>query len=180
MSGDTLQPNTEIVTVGSPTDPNEPAAPMSVPTPESENGGSQPAALLQKRRRNRLLLIAAVLLLLALVWQSIINKNGVEGTLIRTLQAHGYTVVADDLYPAAAYSDTSIRALLPDTALEEAVAASKAAGFPSDVDRTGQVVLYMTALSNADVITVFVIDRNVELAFVQTPNTDSVYPLWEE
>jgi hypothetical protein len=42
----------------------------------------------------------------------------------------GYALHPDDLYPAGAWNDTSIRALLPETELTDAVAASKSAGFP--------------------------------------------------
>ena len=95
----------------------------------------------EKRWRMWLLIAGAAILCIALVWRFSLEKNGMEGQLITALREHGYILLAEDLYPAAAYQSASIRSLLPDTALEDAVAASKQAGFPSDINREGQIVL---------------------------------------
>ena len=97
--------------------------------------------------------------------------------LCRIVNEFGFALHPDDLYPAGAWNDTSIRALLPETELSEAVAASKDAGFPSDIDRTGQVTLVMANVGNDDVVTLYLVDGEVELGFLQVKGTETVRAL---
>lgn len=160
--------------------PEASAAPETEQTQAAAPQGdtAQDGAARERVRRRWMLIAAAALLAIALGWRFSLNQTSVEGKLIRTLQTHGYIVTADDLYPAAVYRDTSIRALLPELELAQAVSASLAAGFPSDIERAGQVALYMVMLENKDVITLYLVDGETELGFVQTPDSEYVYPLW--
>lgn len=130
------------------------------------------------RRRRGFLIAAGVLLLVAAVW-SLFLSGGTGAALASTLNSYGYALIADDIYPAGEWKDTSIQALLSDAELTAAISASKQAGFPSDVTKTGTVTLVMANVEN-DVITLYLVDGEIELAFVQAAGSDAVKPLGAE
>ena len=128
------------------------------------------------RRRRGFLIAAGALLLVAAVW-SLLLSNGAGATLASKLNSYGYTLRADDIYPAGEWQDTSIQTLLSGAELKEAVAASGQAGFPSDVEKTGTVTLVMANVGGNDVITVYLVNGEIELAFVQVTGSDTVKAL---
>ena len=125
------------------------------------------------RRRKGFLIAAGVLLLVAAVW-SLFLSGGAGAALASKLNSYGYTLTADDLYPAGEWKDTSIKTLLSGAELGPAISASKQAGFPSDVDKTGTVTLVMANVGGDDVITIYLVNGEIELAFVQVTGTDAV------
>ena len=133
-----------------------------------------------KRSKIILFCAAGALLIIALVWNIRLNSTSEGSRLCRTLNEYGYTLHPDDLYPSGAWNDTSIRTLLPDIALNDAVAASKSARFPSDIDRIGHITLLMANIGSDDVITLYLIDGEIELGFVQTKGTQTVRALGEQ
>ena len=132
-------------------------------------------------KRNKIILFCAAgaLLVIALIWNIHLNSTSEGARLCRKLNEYGYTLHPDDLYPSGAWNDTSIRTLLPDIALNDAVQVSKKAGFPSDVDRTGNIALLMANIGSDDVITLYLFDGEIELGFVQTKGTQTVRALGE-
>lgn len=136
---------------------------------------------MEKRTRIILFSIAGVLVIIALVWQAVLNNTGEQARLCNLINAFGYDVIAEDLYVTdVGESTTNIRSILPESDLEQAVAVSKQARFASDIDRMGKVVLVMAPLLNGDVITIYLVDEQPEMGFVQIPNSTEVYALGQE
>lgn len=132
---------------------------------------------MDKRTRNLILAVAAALLIAALLWGGSVSRNSRLSALARALSVYGYSLGPEDLYVAHSGGKGSIEALMGDMDLNAAVEASRAGGFSSDIHREGNVELVLAALPNEDVITLFLMDGDVELAFVQRPESDLVYPL---
>lgn len=132
---------------------------------------------MSKRTRILLLALAGLLLIGALLLNASIQKNSRLAALARSLDAFGYAFAAEDLYVAHAGEAESIAALLVGIDLAEAAAASEAAGFPAILDRAGHVELVLAALAGGDVVTIFLLDGEIALAFVQAPVSGDVYAL---
>ncbi|HWR22007.1 MAG TPA: hypothetical protein VN366_00905 [Feifaniaceae bacterium] len=128
------------------------------------------------RRRKGFLIAAGALLLIAAAW-SLLLSGGAGAQLAGTLNAYGYSLTADDIYPAGAWEDTSVAALLSGAELDAAISASKETGFPSDVNKTGDVTLVMANAGGDDVITLYLVNGEIELAFVQVTGSDAVKAL---
>ena len=125
-------------------------------------------------RRRRIFLIAAgALLLIAAVW-SLFLSGGAGAALASKMNSYGYTLTPDDFYPAGEWKNTSIRTLLSGAQLDAAISVSKQAGFPSDVEKMGDVTLLMANAGGDDVITLYLVDGEIELAFVQVTGADAV------
>ncbi len=133
--------------------------------------------MIGKRGKWILLIAAGALLVAAFLWNAHLSATSEGARLCRTVNEFGYALHPDDLYPAGVWNDTSIRALLPETELAEAVAASKSAGFPSDIDRAGQVTLVMANVGDDDVVTLYLVEGEIELGFVQVTGTGAVRAL---
>ena len=58
--------------------------------------------------------------------------------------------------------------------LDAAADASREAGFSADVNRRGNIVVMLCAVSDEEVITLIIIDGDVEFAFIQVAGTDEV------
>ena len=130
-----------------------------------------------KKPRMITLCIAAALIVAALIWSVWLLNAGEHARLCSWINAHGYAVLPDDLYVAGAQQDATIQDLLPDVDMEQAVAASKQAGLPSDPQRRGDVALVLVALNEREVLTLFLVDDEVELGFVQAKNSTQVFPM---
>ena len=87
--------------------------------------------------------------------------------LVELLEARGYQVESQQLYLVGSFPEQSIAQVLTGVDLEEAVAASLEGGFPSRIDAVGEVTLLLCALGNGDVITLFLLDGEAELCFIQ-------------
>ncbi len=124
-----------------------------------------------------LLIVAGVLLIGALVWRIALEKTSLSSRIVRELAAHGLAVDAADLYQHEHRRDTTIAEMMADTRLEPVIEASLAAGFPSDVNRAGEVYCLLAGLDGGRVLTVFVVDEEIELAFVQIPGSEEVLPV---
>ncbi len=133
--------------------------------------------MIGKRGRWILFIAAGALLVAAFLWNTRLNATSEGARLCRVVNGFGYTMHPDDLYPAGAWNDTSIRALLPETELADAVAASKSGGFPSDIDRMGQITLIMANVGEQDVVTLYLVNGEIELGFVQVTGTGTVRAL---
>ncbi len=125
------------------------------------------------RRRRGFLIAAGALLLVAAVW-SLSLSGGAGAALANKLNSYGYALTADDLYPAGEWKDVSIKTLLSGAELEAAISVSRQAGFPSDVEKTGTVTLVMANSGEDDVITLYLVNGEIELAFVQVTGSDVV------
>ena len=149
-----------------------------------------------KRKKLILLAAAAALLIVAAVWSALISGGSELESMTRQINAHGYNlryddcyhyyvengqteVLAkyDDWYPAFHDDNISIADALTDLPLDEAVAASKESGYPSDVETRGEVVLFLARADDENIITVFTLDGKLELCFIQLPETGAVRAL---
>ncbi len=130
-----------------------------------------------KRARVIVLIVAAALLLLVIVW-SLLLGSGEQGKHVAFLQGYHYTLDADDLY-FEGLGAPDIRTALHDGSVDELIEVSKKAGLPSDVDKQGEITLMLLALKNQHVVTVYLVDGEPELGFVQVPSSGDVYPLGE-
>ena len=83
----------------------------------------------------------------------------------------------DELYKHNFAKNTSIRALVGDTDMTRAADASRECGFDADIDKTGDVYVLLANLGDGQVLTVYVVDETIQLAFIQIPNSDSVLPI---
>lgn len=132
---------------------------------------------MNKKHRNILLIASGLALLAALaLWGNLAGQNPNE-PLAAMLRARGYTVDAEQFYHAGSFQGQSISQVLSGVDLAEAVAASQAGGFPSDVGRPGAVELLLCGMGNGDVITLFLLDGQAELCFVQSITAGTVAAL---
>ena len=130
-------------------------------------------ALLNRKHTLILLIAAGVLLVGAMIWSFFLNKGSIASRVARELSQKGCSINAGDLYQHAYSRDTTVREMMGETDLSAAVAASKQAGFPSDIDKKGEVYCLL-AETDKGVLTVFLVDEEIELAFIQLPDSDEV------
>ncbi|HOR12454.1 MAG TPA: hypothetical protein PKX46_00910 [Clostridia bacterium] len=133
----------------------------------------------KKRKKAGTYIIAAVLLAAGLLWNAALERNSESGRLIKTLKSYGYSLTRDELHPIGTWEEQSISALLSEVKLNKAVEASKAAGFSSDIERKGTVSLIMADAGGGSVLTLYLVNGEIELAFVQNPGSFDVLPLGE-
>lgn len=110
---------------------------------------------MSKTTRYILVGTAIALLAAALVWRVALNSTGELSKIRRTINDYGYFVGEDAIYPAGYMEAGSIAGMLADEDIDmqAAVNASKSSGFPSDVNRQGEVALILAAISDTEVIT---------------------------
>ncbi len=130
-------------------------------------------ALLNRKRTLVLMIAAGVLLVGGLIWSIFLETRGLSARVVRELSAKGCSVSSSALYQHAYKKDTTIREMMGEKDLSPAVEASKKAGFSSDIDRRGEVCCLLTELDGG-VLTVFLVDEEIELAFIQLPDSDEV------
>ena len=123
------------------------------------------------------MLIAMALLLAAVIWGSFLNKNDEFDVIADMLNSYGYSVRGSDIYVVGETRDTSIAALLAGQDLTECVRAGRAAGFSSDTEKIGDIVLMLVELEDKDVITLYLCNTVPELVFVQSITTGEVRAL---
>ena len=133
----------------------------------------------KKRKKAGTYIIAAVLLAVGLLWNAALERNSESGRLIKTLKSYGYSLTRDELHPIGTWEEQSISALLSEVKLNKAVEASKAAGFSSDIERKGNISLIMADAGGGSVLTLYLVNGEIELAFVQNPGSFDVLPLGE-
>ncbi len=133
-----------------------------------------------KTAQNVLLLLALCLLVGAVALKLHIANNNPFNEIIAMLDTFGYTVREEELYVEGEYKQTTIQAVLHDVDLAQAAAVSRKAGFPSRIDETGDVVLILLATRKEEIITLYYLNGQPELCFVQTADSHAVKPLGEE
>lgn len=133
--------------------------------------------------RTSLIICAAVILAAAIIWNVSLNATGELTRLVKLLERYGYAVSTDELYPSGSADDTTAAELFASEAndgksdaeiLDAAADASREAGFSADVNRRGNIVVMLCAVSDEEVITLIIIDGDVEFAFIQVAGTDEV------
>lgn len=140
---------------------------------------------MQMPRRVKIILIfaASVLILAALTWALIQTQTDAMQWVCDAINAHGYSVSPSALSYEGSASNDSIRSLLGDADdISVAVDASRSAGFPSDVDRVGDIVLVMGFVNDEEVVSAYIMadskeDVHIELCFIQNYDTGEVRPL---
>lgn len=121
------------------------------------------------RARNILLAAAALLIAAAVLLSLDVARNDPLADLARELNAYGYSFDAEDFYVLGGAEDASIREVLEDSGagLAPAVAASREAGFPSNVGAAGDITVLL-ASAEKGVVTIYLRDGEIELCFLQT------------
>lgn len=132
-------------------------------------------ALVKGQKLRTILLLVAAALLAAAAFLFFSADSGELSAVCEAVNAHGYSFVPDDWYAAGGQNDTTIAALTGED-MTEAVAASKAAGFPSDTEKFGEVVLLLGRAENGDVVTIYIVSGAIELCFLQTTDGE-ILPL---
>ena len=141
--------------------------------------------LRQKIRRQDLAVVIATLAGIALFFFDQLKPGYILGNFVGIaagmFMAGMFIVVgnieADELYKHNFAKNTSIRALVGDTDMTRAADASRECGFAADIDKTGDVYVLLANLGDGQVLTVYVVDETIQLAFIQIPNSDSVLPI---
>ena len=135
--------------------------------------------MMSKTTRYILIGTAVALLVAALAWRLALNSTGELSKIRRAINGYGYSIGEDAIYPAGYMEDGSIARMLEgeDIDMQAAVNASKSTGFPSDVNRQGEVTLILAAISDTEVITLFMIDSEMEMGFIQALDSQEVMPL---
>ncbi|MEL7609572.1 MAG: hypothetical protein AAGU74_08710 [Bacillota bacterium] len=131
------------------------------------------------KKRTKILLLAAaiVLLCIAAALNYKLDNLGARSEIVNKINAFGYELDYADLYITGDTPSASIRTLMTDVPLEDAVEASRQCGFDGDVDRVGEVVVLLASISETEVITVFTVNGQIELCFIQILNSYEVKPL---
>ena len=133
--------------------------------------------------RTSLIICAAVILAAAIIWNVSLNATGELTRLVKLLERYGYAVSTGELYPSGSADNTTAAELFASEAndgksdaeiLDAAADASREAGFSADVNRRGNIVVMLCAVSDEEVITLIIIDGDVEFAFIQVAGTDEV------
>ncbi len=133
--------------------------------------------------RTSLIICAAVILAAVIIWNVSLNATGELTRLVKLLERYGYAVSTDELYPSGSADNTTAAELFASEAndgksdaeiLDAAADASREAGFSADVNRRGNIVVMLCAVSDEEVITLIIIDGDVEFAFIQVAGTDEV------
>ena len=132
---------------------------------------------MKKRMRILLLVLAAVLIGIAAALNYRTENLGPRAEICNRLAEFGYSFEFEDIYTTGESNDVSIRDLLEGIDLTEALRVSREAGFPSDVETKGQVVVLLAALDEKRVITIYTLDGEMELCFIQVLNSYEVEPL---
>lgn len=127
--------------------------------------------------RTALLTCALVLIVIAVVLRIIVAADSLSGRIVKELKAHGCTVNADELSQQDYKKQASISSVMEGIDMTDALAASLECGFPSDMLREGELYLLLASLDDEHILTVFVIDEEVELAFIQIKGSEEVLPV---
>lgn len=124
------------------------------------------------------LIAAAVIFVGAMIWYISLAPGSPSSSICDQLNRCGYSFGSDDLFPLGSYTRVSIREIINGEDLTEPIAASLSAGFGADVDRHGDVTVVLIDLGDDEhVLSAFVVDGTVELAFIQSVDTGAILPL---
>lgn len=130
-----------------------------------------------KKFKNACIIAAAILLAGALVWSFVISGSDELSRIARMLNGYGFTTSAEDIYVYGDAADSSIAMICGADELSSMVEASRAAGFPCDVDAVGEVAVLLAAVDEDTVITLYVLDGEVELCFLQKLESGDILPI---
>lgn len=132
---------------------------------------------MSKNTKLIVLLAAALLIVCAVLLNGTVSQQSPYRAAVEELTARGYTLTEDDLYDVGSFEDTTIAEVLAGQDLTQAVEASMAGGFPSDVNAVGSIKMLLLTMENQDIITIFLRDGSIELCFVQRLDDSAVRPL---
>lgn len=128
--------------------------------------------------KKAVMIAAAILFAVAIIWRTILEANDLGDRITNELANYGLNISSDELYQQAYEKNTSIAQLMEGIDMESAIAASEEVGLPSDINKVGEVYLLLADLGEDSVLTVFVVDERIELAFVQKLNSDEISPIF--
>ncbi len=132
---------------------------------------------MSKNTKLIILLIAALLVICAVLLNGAVSQQSPYKAAVEELTARGYTLSEDDLFDVGRFEESTVAEVLAGQDLSQAVEASIAAGFPSDINARGNINMLLLTMENKDIITLFLRDGNIELCFVQRLDDSAVRPL---
>lgn len=124
--------------------------------------------------RNTLMVIALIILIVAIVLRIIAGNNSLSEKISSELKQHGCAISSEDLYQQSYAKNISIAALMEGIDLNDAVEVSRNSGFPSDIEKEGEVYLLLAQLDDENILSVFIVNEKIELAFIQTLGSDEI------
>lgn len=134
---------------------------------------------MKRHTRTVLTLIAVGIIAVGAVLSAVIDKRDPLNAVADKINEHGYSLGNDDIYILGGEADSTIRQMLmqneADEDISSAVEASMSSLFPSDIDRQGEITV-LIAECESGVITIYLIDGEIELCFIQTEEGE-VLPL---
>ncbi len=145
---------------------------------DNVNGNNPPSESIPAAKVKLAALIAAAVIFAgAMIWYISLAPGSPSSSICDQLNRCGYSFGSDDLFPFGSYTRVSIREIMNGEDLTEPIAASLSAGFGADVDRRGDVTVVLVDLGdNEHVLSAFVVDGTVELAFIQSVDTGAILP----
>jgi len=132
---------------------------------------------MSKNTKLIVLLSAALLIVGAVLMNGAVSRQSPYRAAVEELTGRGYTMTEDDLYDVGSFDNTTIAEVLAGQDLAGAVEASRAGGFPSDVNAAGNINMLLLTMENQDIITIFLRDGEMELCFVQRLDDSALRPL---
>lgn len=127
--------------------------------------------------RTAFLICALALIVIAVVLRVFITADSLSDRIARELKSHGCTVNADELSQQIYKKHASISSVMEGIDMTDALSASLECAFPSDMLREGELYLLLAPLDDEHILTVFVIDEEVEFAFIQVKGSEEVLPV---
>lgn len=132
-----------------------------------------------RHTRTVLTLIAVGIIIAGAVLSAVIDKQDPLNAVAAQLNEHGYSLDNNDIYILGGEADSTIRQMLmrdeADEDISSVVEASIDSLFPSDIDKRGEITV-LIAECDRGVVTVYLIDGEIELCFIQTEEGE-VFPL---
>lgn len=134
---------------------------------------------MENSTRNGVLVVALVLFVVALIIRFITGGKSLANEVVAQLKEFGCVISAEDLYQESYSKHSSIEELMQSIDMSEAVAVSREVGLPSDIGHEGEIYLLLAQLDDEKVLTVFVVNERVELAFIQKLGSEEIAPITE-
>lgn len=131
---------------------------------------------LGKRTKRSLLAAAAAILIIAAVWLILLESTSYTRKLCTRINSFGYSIGPSDLYTKGYGMKTSISAVIEED-LAQVKEQSRACGFSADTEKIGRVELMLWDMDGENVMIIWLVDREPELAFIENRSTGETKPI---
>lgn len=131
--------------------------------------------------KRALLIIAAVLLAAAAAWRVILEVKSPLREICARVNSFGYSVSPGDFTLERYGSSQTIESLfigrLTDDEIGAMAEASRACGFPADLEKVGSIELLLMDMGGGSVMLIYTLDGAPELAFIEDVSSGGVRPI---